>query len=541
MYDPTIGRFLSEDPLGFEAGDMNLYRFVGNSPPNGTDPSGELLFVPAKEEATWAGVFQPDARLAKVNDQWLLVIPKRTEAAHDAIVARLRENKTFTEAQLPAIMTAAYGGAITAPTAPGGDLQDQPGGTQNAFVTATGGPATGRGYARLDGDSTFRYQAQRAYEQAGAGYLLTDDPKVQQLYAMAVAAWREEQAGRAAAANRPMMTAPPPDSEGRARLRSEEEKRRADDIRARAFKERQRTQGIPGGMAIDWDVIEQQRQVDLREDAAAWDRHGDTAKFVRDLVHLVVSFALTEGVGAAWGTPGAIWGLRLRRAEGGGVVFERGTQSVQFTQAELRSAAQNLERITTNGTRAEAWGTPIEQIPGHAPGLGGGGPLAARTLRPDQVNLSAIAENTVVRSPAEVRAVIGDGLRATGGHSDEISGLYSYLRQGRGAGYQGVTGNFASRPNVALANFQTSQGEVIAAIDVSRIEAGRVYNLANESVRRQFLDRFPRFQGMYDRIAGEGVIAVRGDIPSEAVVGLARVGSNLDAAAQQRLIAELLR
>ena len=34
------GRFISEDPIGFEAGDTNLYRYVGNSPHNFTDPSG---------------------------------------------------------------------------------------------------------------------------------------------------------------------------------------------------------------------------------------------------------------------------------------------------------------------------------------------------------------------------------------------------------------------------------------------------------------------------------------------------------------------
>lgn len=40
MYDPAVGRFLSEDPLGFDAGDTNLQRYVGNSSPNFTDPSG---------------------------------------------------------------------------------------------------------------------------------------------------------------------------------------------------------------------------------------------------------------------------------------------------------------------------------------------------------------------------------------------------------------------------------------------------------------------------------------------------------------------
>ena len=39
-YDPASGRFLAQDPAGFAAGDPNLYRYVGNSPTNATDPSG---------------------------------------------------------------------------------------------------------------------------------------------------------------------------------------------------------------------------------------------------------------------------------------------------------------------------------------------------------------------------------------------------------------------------------------------------------------------------------------------------------------------
>jgi uncharacterized protein RhaS with RHS repeats len=40
MYDPGTGRWLSQDPLGFEAGDVNLYRYVKNRPTNASDPSG---------------------------------------------------------------------------------------------------------------------------------------------------------------------------------------------------------------------------------------------------------------------------------------------------------------------------------------------------------------------------------------------------------------------------------------------------------------------------------------------------------------------
>ena len=39
-YYPREGRFLQEDPIGLNAGDSNLYRYVFNSPMNGTDPFG---------------------------------------------------------------------------------------------------------------------------------------------------------------------------------------------------------------------------------------------------------------------------------------------------------------------------------------------------------------------------------------------------------------------------------------------------------------------------------------------------------------------
>ena len=41
-YDPRIGRWLSEDPIGFAAGDANLYRYVNNEPTTLRDPNGLL-------------------------------------------------------------------------------------------------------------------------------------------------------------------------------------------------------------------------------------------------------------------------------------------------------------------------------------------------------------------------------------------------------------------------------------------------------------------------------------------------------------------
>jgi RHS repeat-associated protein len=41
-YAPAIGRWTSEDPIGFDGGDTNLSRYVGNGPTNGVDPTGRF-------------------------------------------------------------------------------------------------------------------------------------------------------------------------------------------------------------------------------------------------------------------------------------------------------------------------------------------------------------------------------------------------------------------------------------------------------------------------------------------------------------------
>jgi RHS repeat-associated protein len=41
-FDPATLRWMSQDPMGFDAGDSNLYRYCNNQPTNATDPSGEI-------------------------------------------------------------------------------------------------------------------------------------------------------------------------------------------------------------------------------------------------------------------------------------------------------------------------------------------------------------------------------------------------------------------------------------------------------------------------------------------------------------------
>lgn len=39
-YDPQVGRFTQQDPIGFKGGDINFYRYVRNNQIYYTDPNG---------------------------------------------------------------------------------------------------------------------------------------------------------------------------------------------------------------------------------------------------------------------------------------------------------------------------------------------------------------------------------------------------------------------------------------------------------------------------------------------------------------------
>lgn len=41
-YDPTVGRWTTKDPIGFNGGDTNLYAYVGGDPMSYVDPSGNV-------------------------------------------------------------------------------------------------------------------------------------------------------------------------------------------------------------------------------------------------------------------------------------------------------------------------------------------------------------------------------------------------------------------------------------------------------------------------------------------------------------------
>jgi RHS repeat-associated protein len=72
-YNTDIGRFLSQDPIGFSGLDYNLYRYVWNSPENWTDPFG-LFKIQIVERGTRSGTpFGATATITGDNGQTVTV------------------------------------------------------------------------------------------------------------------------------------------------------------------------------------------------------------------------------------------------------------------------------------------------------------------------------------------------------------------------------------------------------------------------------------------------------------------------------------
>lgn len=177
----------------------------------------------------------------------------------------------------------------------------------------------------------------------------------------------------------------------------------------------------------------------------------------------------------------------------------------------------------------------FDELPDPEGPLGGG----VRSLRENQYDPTQIEPGRVIRGTEEIRGVVGDALRAEGTHSDTMSGLHAFVRQGKGAGFQAVTRNPLDRPSIVIRNFGKSTGEVMASIDLTKIDPAQVFDFRSPEVQEAFLSRYPRFSKQIDRLASEGVVAVRGDIPVEAVTGVLRVTKPADAATVHAALSSL--
>jgi len=78
-YEPPTGKWLSEDPIGFDAGDGNLYRYVGNMPATAKDPDGLDIDIDAEYEEHRKRLFTGNVRdimdnaneLLRVDPDWI--------------------------------------------------------------------------------------------------------------------------------------------------------------------------------------------------------------------------------------------------------------------------------------------------------------------------------------------------------------------------------------------------------------------------------------------------------------------------------------
>jgi RHS repeat-associated protein len=73
VYDPHVGQFLSEDPIGFTAGDPNLRRYVGNEPTRYTDPTGLVQSQPGPNDLIL--ILMPDGSIRRIPRRMLPEFP----------------------------------------------------------------------------------------------------------------------------------------------------------------------------------------------------------------------------------------------------------------------------------------------------------------------------------------------------------------------------------------------------------------------------------------------------------------------------------
>jgi RHS repeat-associated protein len=100
-YDATTGRWISQDPMGFDAGDSNLYRYVSNRPGAAKDPSGKVLLV--QNDAGLTGDVEKELNSAGLGKFRKIPTPDFKYYQYD--VSQIGKND-------PAILKAAYGKSL---------------------------------------------------------------------------------------------------------------------------------------------------------------------------------------------------------------------------------------------------------------------------------------------------------------------------------------------------------------------------------------------------------------------------------------------
>jgi RHS repeat-associated protein len=95
IYSPSLGRFLQTDPIRFDAGDVNIYRYVENNPINESDPEGLAPLTPGSADTNnWDEFTNPaellgytDEELRKENADQKKMIEAHSDAMKDMMAA----------------------------------------------------------------------------------------------------------------------------------------------------------------------------------------------------------------------------------------------------------------------------------------------------------------------------------------------------------------------------------------------------------------------------------------------------------------------
>lgn len=112
-YDPKVRRFISEDPIGFEGGDLNLYAYAGNNPLMYIDPTGlelriynrpvdgfigkiganhAFLYSTITRENVGMGINSGNENIENLGLQYS-VVPNPLSVSEALVMDHLRENK----------------------------------------------------------------------------------------------------------------------------------------------------------------------------------------------------------------------------------------------------------------------------------------------------------------------------------------------------------------------------------------------------------------------------------------------------------------
>jgi hypothetical protein len=166
--EDQINRFfplvdLTSDPLGFEAGDANLYRYVGNSPTNATDPSGLKTRAEWEQAAQNLIGFKPGS---PTHPRDILEMNRRITAAYAEMY--LRDPSKFVWAGMAAFASCDVGKGMSQARA----LRDEAGNPLIAIGAVLTGAPTGTELATALGKGNLGvyadiYWQHLAYAQGG--------------------------------------------------------------------------------------------------------------------------------------------------------------------------------------------------------------------------------------------------------------------------------------------------------------------------------------------------------------------------------------